>query len=438
VEGFMGHNTSRSGYEKLVERLNKFPQGVPPSESLYQILKLLFSEEEAKLVSLLPIKPFTTKTASKAWKKSFEETSEILNELASRALLVDIEVDGNQTFSLPPPMAGFFEFSMMRIGCKIDQKVLGELFYQYMNVEDEFVTELMSLPTPIGRAFINEESIEDKSIHVLDYERASEVIKTASHIGIGTCYCRHKKEHVGQNCDAPMEICMTFNATASSLIKHGYARQVDVDECMDLLEVAKEHNLVQFGDNVQNEVAFICNCCSCCCEALVAARKVGPTTAINTSNFICNIITDNCVGCSKCMEVCPVEAISMVSANTPNSKTKIAQLEEDNCIGCGVCERVCKVDAIEMLPREKRVLTPVNMAHRVVMEAIETNKLQNLIFDNQAHFNHRAMASILGAILKLPLVKQMMASEQVKSKYLLHLIEKNQGKIVRKHVIKDQ
>ena len=77
----MGHNTSRSGYEKLVERLNKFPQGVPPSESLYQILKLLFSEEEAKLVSLLPIKPFTTKTASKAWKKSFEETSEILNEL---------------------------------------------------------------------------------------------------------------------------------------------------------------------------------------------------------------------------------------------------------------------------------------------------------------------------------------------------------------------
>jgi len=433
----MGHNTSRSGYEKLVDRLNKFPQGVPPSETLYEILRLLFSEEEAKLVALLPIKPFTIKTAAKAWKKSYEETSEVLNELASRALLVDVERNGNQTFSLPPPMAGFFEFSMMRIGGKIDQKVLGELFYQYMNVEDDFVTELMSLPTPIGRAFINEEAIEDTSIHVLDYERATEVIKTASHIGIGTCYCRHKKEHVGQNCDAPMEICMTFNQTAASLIKYGYARQVEVDECMDLLEEAKKHNLVQFGDNVQNEVAFICNCCGCCCEALIGARKVGPSQAINSSNFICNIIQDKCVGCNKCAEVCPVEAISMVSANTPKRKAKLAQLEPENCIGCGVCERVCKVEAIEMLPRDKKVFAPVNMAHRVVMEAIETGKLQNLIFDNQAHFRHRALASILGAILKLPPIKQLMATEQVKSKYMSKLIERNKQKIVNSHIHKD-
>lgn len=434
----MGHNTVRGNYEKLVKRLNKFPQGVPPSETLYEILRLLFSEDEAKLVALLPIKPFTIKTAAKAWKKDVEETSVILNELASRALLVDVERDGNQTFSLPPPMAGFFEFSMMRIGGKIDQKVLGELFYQYMNVEDEFVTELMTLPTPIGRAFINEESIEDKTIHVLDYERATEVIKTASHIGIGTCYCRHKKEHVNQNCDAPMEICMTFNQTAASLIKYGYARQVEVDECMDLLEVAKKHNLVQFGDNVQNEVAFICNCCSCCCEALIGARKVGPSQAINSSNFICNIITENCVGCSKCMEVCPVEAIKMVSTNSPKRKEKVAVLEEENCIGCGVCERVCSVDAITMEEREQRVFTPVNMAHRVVLEAIETNKLQNLIFDNQAHFSHRALASILGAILKLPPAKQILASKQVKSKYILKLIENNKQKIVNTHILKDR
>ncbi len=421
----MGHNTVRGNYDKLVNRLNKFPQGVPPSDTLFEILRLLFSEEEARLVSLLPIKPFQAETAASTWKMSTEEASDILNELSSRALLVDIEKDGKQTFTLPPPMAGFFEFSMMRIGGKIDQKVLGELFYQYMNVEDEFVTELMSLPTPIGRAFINEESIEDNSIHVLDYERATEVINTASHIGIGTCYCRHKKEHVNENCDAPMEICMTFNGTASSLIKHGYAKQVDVEECLRLLEVAKEHNLVQFGDNVQNEVAFICNCCSCCCEALVAARKVGPTQAINSSNFICNINEDDCVGCSKCVEVCPVEAISMVSANTPNQKMKVAKLNEEHCIGCGVCERVCKVDAITMDPREKKVFTPVNMAHRVVLEAIETNKLQNLIFDNQTHFSHRALAAIFGAILKLPPMKQILATEQVRSKYLLKLIEKS-------------
>ena len=430
----MGHNTVKTGYEKLVKRLNKFPQGVPPSETLYEILRLLFSEEEAKLVSLLPIKPFTTKTAAKAWGKTEEEARIVLEELASRALLIDVEKDGNQTFSLPPPMAGFFEFSMMRIGGNFDQHLLGELFYQYMNVEDEFVTALMSLKTAIGRTFVDEETIEEHIIHVLDYEKATEVIKTASHIGIGTCYCRHKKEHVNEACDAPMEICMTFNDTASSLIKHGYAKKVDVDECLDLLEVAKQHNLVQFGDNVQKKVAFICNCCSCCCEALVAARKVGPSLAINSSSFICNIIEENCVGCEKCMEVCPVEALSMVSKNTSNKKQKMARLELENCIGCGVCARVCKASAIEMNPREQKVFTPVDMAHRVVLEAIETGKLQNLIFDNQAHFRHRALAAILGVILRLPPIKQIMATNQVKSKYILKLIENNNRKIVNSHI----
>jgi hypothetical protein len=56
--------------------------------------------------------------------------------------------------------------------------------------------------------------------------------------------------------------------------------------------------------------------------------------------------------------------------------------------------------------------------------AIERGKLQNLIFDNQALFSHRAMAAILGVILKLPPVKQAMASRQVKSRYLEALIQR--------------
>ncbi len=430
----MGHNTARKGYEKLVDRLNKFPLGAPPSETLYKILNVMFSEEEAQLVSVLPIKPFKAKVAAKIWKKTEEEATVILNELASRALLIDVNIDGNPTYAMPPPMAGFFEFSLMRVGGKLDQKVLSELFHQYINVEDEFVTELFSMKTPLGRAFVHEETIEDKSLYVLDYERASNVIKTASHIGVGTCYCRHKKEHAEEACDAPMEICMTFNNTAASLIKHGYAKQINEEECLDLLEVAKKHNLVQFGENVQNEVAFICNCCSCCCEALVGARRVGVSHSINSSNYIADVNDDLCIGCGKCILVCPMEALAMVSKNEINKKSKIARLSEENCIGCGVCVGVCKPDSISMIERAERVFTPVDITHRVVLEAIEKGKLQNLIFDNQAHFNHRVLAAILGVVLKLPPIKQIMASEQVKSKYLVKLIErkKKKGKLEAK------
>jgi hypothetical protein len=63
-----------------------------------------------------------------------------------------------------------------------------------------------------------------------------------------------------------------------------------------------------------------------------------------------------------------------------------------------------------------------------VAMAIERGKLQNLIFDNQALFSHRAMAAILGAILKLPPLKQALASSQMKSRYLETLILRKKTK----------
>jgi hypothetical protein len=68
----------------------------------------------------------------------------------------------------------------------------------------------------------------------------------------------------------------------------------------------------------------------------------------------------------------------------------------------------------------------VNSAHRTVLMAIERGKLQELIFDNRALFSHRAMAAILGAILKLPPLKQAMASRQMKSVYLEQLLTRRE------------
>ncbi|MBT3391160.1 MAG: (Fe-S)-binding protein, partial [Chloroflexi bacterium] len=274
----MAHHTIKSSYEQLVDRLNRFPQGAPPSDVLYAILKMLFSEKEASLVALLPIKPFTVEKAAQIWKTNITDAQKTLDALASRAILIDFHYhDGKTTYVLPPPMAGFFEFSMMRLRGDLDQKVLGELFYQYMNIEEDFIRELFTRgDTQPGRTFVQEAVLPpDNAIHVLDYERASEVIKTASHRGVGVCYCRHKMEHVDKNCGAPMNICMTFNNSAASLIRHDYAREIDVAEGLDLLQQAQEHNLVQFGENVREGVSFICNCCGCCCEAMIAARRFG-------------------------------------------------------------------------------------------------------------------------------------------------------------------
>ena len=422
----MAHNTLKTGYTDLSDRLNQFPQGAPPSDLLYKILGMLFSEREARLVSELPIRPFTAKRASRIWKKDLASTRKELDALASRALLVDIQQNGETQYVLPPPMAGFFEFSMMRIREDIDQKLLAELFYEYMNVEEDFIRELFTRgETQLGRTFVHEPALSDQNaLYVLDYERASEVIKTATHRGIGVCYCRHKMEHKGQACEAEQDICMTFNNTAASLTRHGYAREVDIVEGLDLLQKAYESNLVQFGENVREGVNFICNCCGCCCEAMIASRRFAILNPVHTTNFLPVIDEEICNGCGKCVNACPVEAMTLVSANDPHKpKLKMARLNEDLCLGCGVCVRTCDTDGISLKHRPSRVITPLDGTHKVVMMAIERGNLQNLIFDNQALASHRAMAGVLGVILRLPPLKQVLANKQVKSRYLETLIK---------------
>ncbi len=220
----------------------------------------------------------------------------------------------------------------------------------------------------------------ENALHVLDYERASEVIRTATHRGVGVCYCRHKMQHMGKNCDAPMEICMSFNSVAESLTSHEYGRLIDVKEGLDLLDKAYENNLVQFGENVQNGVNFICNCCGCCCEAMIAARKFGLMNPVHTSNFLPVVDIDECTGCGKCVSVCPVEAMTLVSANDPHQPNrKKALVNEEICLGCGVCVRTCSKNGLSLKSRPERVITPINSTHRIVLMAIERGDFQNLI-----------------------------------------------------------
>jgi ferredoxin len=423
----MAHTASHSAYQRLTERLNRFPQGAPPSELLTKILMVLFDKKEAQRVSVLPIRPFSATRAARIWGLSQSASRKILDGLAQKALLVDFKIKGDIQYVLPPPMAGFFEFSMMRVRDDMDQKLLADLFYEYLNVEEDFVRELFTRgETQLGRTFVYEPALSiENSLHVLDYERSSHVIETATHRGISMCYCRHKMYHKGRACDAPMNICMTFNTSAESLIRHGHARAVDVLEGLDLLAKAHESNLIQFGENVRQRVNFICNCCGCCCEAMIAARRFAVFHPIHTTNFLPQVRTETCNGCGKCVALCPVEAMTLVSANDPHRpKQKVARIGEDRCLGCGICVRACtKSHSLSLVSRAKRVITPLNGTHRAVVMALERGKLQHLIFDNQVLWHHRALAAVLGAILRLPPIHQVLATRQIKSRYLETLIE---------------
>lgn len=57
---------------------------------------------------------------------------------------------------------------------------------------------------------------------------------------------------------------------------------------------------------------------------------------------------DDCIGCGICVEECPADAISLISA--------LAEINMDDCIRCGICHEICPQNAVrhdkERIPQE--------------------------------------------------------------------------------------
>jgi len=413
----MGHLTPKT-YHRLQKRLDEPAQGAPESDTLRRILGVLYTEEDAQVVSILPINAFTLEEAARLLKKPNAETKAVLDVLCDKGLLFDFATDTMQAYLMAPTMAGFFEFSLMRLDGRFDKRLLSELYYQYINTEGAFLRTIFSLEPSIYRAYVQESVIGEKDrVVVLDYERASHVIDTATCITVGTCYCRHKMQHLGKACRNPQDVCLTFNKSAESLSKHGVARRIDRPEAHRILDQCIGLGLVQLGDNVQEGVNWICNCCSCCCEALLSYRKLGYNARI-TTNFVSIYAKDGCNACSACADRCPAQAITLGKDAKGNDQPVI---DDSRCIGCGVCVRFCQAGCLALGRRKETAFVPKDNFERFILSAAATGKLQNLLCDNYTLISHDIMRRFLGLFLSLPPAKKLLLQRQVRSRYMAAL-----------------
>jgi ferredoxin len=349
----MGHVRGGLGvYGTLQKRLNRYPIGAPSTRELYEILKILFAEEEAFVASRMPIRFSTIDRISRLTRKSKTELRPLLDRMADKGLVMDFEKRGETYYILSPTLLGFFEFTFMRVREDIPQKRLAGLMWNYAHENADVIHGIFSGKTQPGRALVHEDSLseEDRS-DILTYEVASGLIREARRIAVGLCYCRHVKEHTGDECKYPMEVCTALNQGADFVIRRGFMREISREEALDIFQRTKEEGLVFVADNVKKRPSFICHCCGCCCGMLGAFKKFQMVNAVATSPYIARTDGEKCVGCGLCAKHCQVDVISMVSDNG----NKRAVINADLCLGCGVCASVCKESTITMERRGKRI-----------------------------------------------------------------------------------
>jgi NAD-dependent dihydropyrimidine dehydrogenase PreA subunit len=142
------------------------------------------------------------------------------------------------------------------------------------------------------------------------------------------------KKTVGEGCDYSLENCLHFGSMGRYMVEHGMAREITVEETLNILKDANEEGLVHIIDNVEGHMSTICNCCGCCCVFLDTQKKMG-IHAISSSNYIAGVNFEACVGCGTCEERCPMEAIAVKDDG-------VAEVHADLCAGLNFSSALIK------------------------------------------------------------------------------------------------
>lgn len=420
----MGHISTKSAYHKLQNRLDLMWVGGPDHTAFLEILRLLFSEEEAVIASRMPIRFSNLKTIEERTGKNRKYLKPILDGMAEKGLVIDLQRSDDETYYvLLPTVIGFFEFSMMRVRQDYDQKVLSQLYHEYIlnDPTNTFLRQAFQQETQLVRTLPHETAFTPEIYaEVLDFEKASWIIKNAKQRAVGLCHCRHVKEHLGEACEHPLRTCLTLGSGTDYFIRHQLAEPIDEIEALEILSNSREMGMVQIADNIKNNVGFICNCCGCSCSILETFKRIRLGNKLTyTSNFISNIHSDFCTGCGKCVQACPIICIELHKI-PHQEKQKLAKVDETRCIGCGVCVFACSRKAISLIPRSQRVFTPENSLERIFIMALERNKFQNLLFDDLESFPTFLINHIIGWILRREKIKNFLLKENIRSKWIAY------------------
>ena len=332
-------------YEQLRQNLDTHVSGCPPAPEIDEILRILFSEDEALLANGLTFMPHTADEVAEKAGVPTQGAGEVLERLADRGVATSRDKAGIRVYTLLPIMPGLFEVPYMKGEKDEMNQRLAPLWQRYMPI---LGAQLGVPEMAISRIVPIQEEVENEP-GVLTYEMLYGLIDNARVVGIAHCACREAEE----KCDAEREACMIFDTQCDMLVERGFARYLTKDEMKEKLREFDKAGLVHNVNNSQDKLQFICNCCRCCCGFLRSVAQLNLTGFLATSGFLPSLAEDDCSGCAVCEDRCPVSAIELVD--------ELPAIDEARCIGCGLCVTGCDTGALALVRREVVPETPRSM-----------------------------------------------------------------------------
>ena len=177
---------------------------------------------------------------------------------------------------------------------------------------------------------------------VIPYTQARDIVlRNPDHIVALECPCRASTE----NPCLPLDVCLIVGEPFAGFVAEHHPRRsrwISQQEAADVLGAEHERGHVHHAflkDAMLGRFYAICNCCSCCCGAMLAWQHGTPMLA--SSGYVCRADGALCVGCDACAEACRFDALAVRDGSVV--------VDAVRCMGCGVCVSRCKQGALSLL-----------------------------------------------------------------------------------------
>ncbi len=352
-------------YEIVRQKLTLGPLYAPKHKKIFELMKLLWNEEEIEILSKFEgaDKYNSLKELVKSTGISKDKLVPILDRLYNKGTIAKVE----SGYGLVPILPGIFErYFIRRNDSKVNLKRVAEIYrWFFKNFLPPFLVETNlkffrpRLPVDAKEKLIQIDESLDVETQILPYELITQLIDNYDVFTVISCQCRLIAEYGGDPCKvAPAEMgCFLAGEGARSSIERG-APKLNKKEAIEYLKKTEKAGLIHncVADSSIESTLAICNCCSCHCGALVAAKE-HKYYATLASNYTPKINDDLCTKCEICLNKCPMGVIYHKLPNESDSSDEHMFINEDFCLGCGVCATNCPNDAIKLVKVRDNVPT---------------------------------------------------------------------------------
>jgi Na+-translocating ferredoxin:NAD+ oxidoreductase subunit B len=337
-------------YHELAECLDNLPNGFPATAdgAELRLLAKLFSPDEAALAAQLT-QEFESPlqiAQRNGLKTDPKELGQTLRAMARKGLISAGRAQDGVGFKLLPFVVGIYE------------NQIGSIDVEMARLFEDYYTQSFGQALRVQPAFHRVIPIQESvrvELEIQPYESAAAIVERSEAWGVMDCICRTQKALIGQACEHPIDVCMTFGPYPGMFDHHPVIRALTRAEAHATLKRAASAGLVHSVSNSQEGIWYICNCCTCSCGILRGMSEMGIANAVARSPFVNQLDESLCITCEACLSYCQFGALELSSGHT--------RVNNIRCIGCGVCVPSCPEGALALVRRPEVEVQPAPVDH---------------------------------------------------------------------------